>query len=53
MEPLCIICSVPFQGYGHNPAPVKNMGRCCDTCNTTRVIPTRLAYMFNRFEEDL
>jgi len=26
---------------GHNAEPV-NAGRCCDTCNATVVIPTRI-----------
>ncbi len=26
---------------GHNAEPLKN-GRCCDTCNHTKVIPARL-----------
>lgn len=38
----CVICGAPIpDGIGHNAAPVKD-GRCCDACNTTRVIPERL-----------
>ena len=32
-------------GLGNNPMPVKNVGRCCDKCNTTVVIPARLEAM--------
>lgn len=38
----CCICGLYFTGFGNNPAPVKNKGRCCDTCNNTIVIPTRI-----------
>ena len=38
----CCICNTYFVGYGNNPAPVKHSGRCCDSCNTGKVIPARL-----------
>lgn len=40
----CSICGDSFHGFGHNPQPVKpEVGqRCCDSCNSTRVIPARL-----------
>jgi len=38
----CCICGRKFTGYGNNPAPVKNNGRCCDACNAEVVIPMRL-----------
>ena len=30
---ICPICGKPFIGYGNNPYPVANDGRCCDDCN--------------------
>ena len=44
----CVICGHKSTGYGHNPEPVASFqsGRCCDTCNTTVVIPTRLRGAF-------
>ena len=44
---LCSLCGQPFGGYGHNPEPVVPMsqGQCCDTCNTTIVIPARMRGM--------
>ena len=39
----CSICGTAFKGYGNNPAPVRNEGRACDSCNTTEVIPARIA----------
>lgn len=40
-ETKCIICGEPIEGYGNNPAPVANEGRCCDVCNFRYVIPQR------------
>jgi len=50
---LCCICNNPYFGYGNNARPVAE-GRCCDTCNTTKVIPARLnAFWKNKkFQED-
>lgn len=42
---ICSICKKPYTGWGNNAQPV-NDGRCCDDCNTTAVIPARLALMF-------
>ena len=38
---ICSICGKEYQGYGNNAQPVNN-GRCCDMCNFSVVIPTRL-----------
>jgi hypothetical protein len=44
----CCICDEKCVGWGHNPYPVRKQGgypsknRCCETCNITVVIPTRL-----------
>ena len=29
----CCICGEEFTGYGNNPWPIKEEGRCCDNCN--------------------
>lgn len=42
---ICIICKKEIKGYGHNPFPVRFNGRCCDKCNSTYVIPTRIMLM--------
>ncbi len=39
----CALCSNEFWGYGNNPDPLAKKGLCCDECNTTKVIPARLA----------
>lgn len=38
----CCICGKPLTGYGNNPWPVRDAGKCCDFCNLNRVIPARL-----------
>ena len=43
MENKCCICKKEFEGYGHNPSPLYNIkGRCCTTCNFTKILPARL-----------
>jgi DNA-directed RNA polymerase subunit RPC12/RpoP len=45
----CSICGKPFNSndFGHNPFPLmKNKrDRCCDECNHTFVIPSRILTM--------
>lgn len=45
----CCICGQKFTGWGNNPWPVDTSedARCCDDCNSSVVIPARLAKMFN------
>ena len=39
----CCLCSQEYEGHGHNPLPLYNSeGRCCTTCNFTKVLPARL-----------
>ena len=44
-EYTCCICGDEFEGYGNNPAPYKESGKCCDACNRKFVIPARLSQM--------
>jgi len=37
----CCICGNTYVAYGHNAEPLAT-GRCCDTCNTTKVVPARM-----------
>ena len=41
LEKKCGICEEMYIGYGNNANPVID-GKCCDKCNFTIVIPTRL-----------
>ena len=29
----CCICNNWVKGYGNNPLPIKEKGKCCDECN--------------------
>lgn len=40
----CCLCGEPIQGYGNNPLPLMD-GVCCDDCNTTKVIPSRISML--------
>ena len=40
---VCCICKKQFEGWGNNPAPIKQEGECCDECNWKYVVPARLA----------
>ena len=40
-EYICCICGKKFKGYGNNPWPIKEEGRCCDECNN-KVIEERM-----------
>ncbi len=42
-EETCCICGEPIEGYGNNPSPYKQEGRCCDACQSKFVLPARLA----------
>jgi hypothetical protein len=41
----CCLCGEDTEGFGNNPQPLAKGqdDRCCDDCNTLRVIPARLA----------
>lgn len=40
-EKICCICGMKFTGYGYNPYPVKEDGKCCRQCNYQVVVPER------------
>jgi len=42
----CCICSLEYIGYGNNAAPVKE-GRCCDVCNSFKVLPARMGNLMD------
>ena len=46
-EIKCCLCGKWFKGYGNNPWPLSHdvYERCCDECNDTKVIPSRLSQM--------
>ena len=48
----CVICGEDFEGYGNDPAPVTEKGRCCDACNLKFVIPARLEMGKRKYEDN-
>ena len=47
IEHDCVLCGIHFRGYGHNPEPLADEGRCCDNCNddvTAKRIEDMIAY---------
>lgn len=38
----CIFCGKEIKGYGNNPEPVERVGKCCDSCNLSIVVPARM-----------
>lgn len=52
-ENKCCICKNELIGYGNNPDPVKDFGRCCDDCNASEVVPARLTLMFQENTENM
>jgi hypothetical protein len=46
----CCICSLEYIGYGNNAAPVKE-GKCCDECNATNVIPSRINNVIKIYQQ--
>ena len=41
MRKTCCLCGGEFEGYGNDPAPLKESGECCDRCNAEKVLPAR------------
>jgi hypothetical protein len=44
----CCLCKRQKYGFGNNPAPCSDNGRCCDECNVNIVIPARVDLMVER-----
>lgn len=47
----CCLCGKVCTGYGNNPYPLAlGHNRCCDVCNTEKVIPARISE-YNRMKD--
>lgn len=42
----CCLCGKDIDGYGNNPFPLKEKGKCCSECNMKYVLPARIALLF-------
>lgn len=40
----CCICKKEIKGYGNNPFPLKNKGRCCNDCNSFVILARLSSY---------
>lgn len=47
---ICVLCGQPIIGYGNNPWPLAEEGRCCDECNEL-VIMARIGNLIKKKEE--
>lgn len=47
MKFKCCICGKEIKGYGNNALPIKD-GICCDKCNMSVVIPTRINEIYRK-----
>ena len=52
-EGTCVLCGGEYSRWGNNPVPCAYVGRCCDLCNDSKVIPARIrSVMEERRESD-
>lgn len=47
----CCICGEEFLGYGNNPWPLRDEGRCCDMCAKLIVLPSRVLQLHGFLDE--
>jgi hypothetical protein len=43
----CCFCGKEVEGHDNSAWPIRDNERCCDTCNSELVIPSRLKFMKN------
>lgn len=46
----CCICGEKCVGFGNNPYPLRERGRCCDLCNM-QVIKARMELLCKKLNE--
>ena len=52
MTEKCVLCGKDIIGFGNNPYPLAESGRCCDECND-RVTAVRIAGITGEDPRDL
>ena len=48
----CVICENTFEGFGNNPYPLSEDGRCCNACNID-VIVARFRNIVSKEEDNI
>ena len=48
----CVICENTFEGFGNNPYPLSEDGRCCNVCNID-VIVARFRNIVSKEEDNI
>jgi hypothetical protein len=41
-QSTCVLCGRHIAGFGNNPWPLAEEGRCCNDCDDLKVIPARM-----------
>jgi len=47
----CCLCDKEVEGYGNDPSPIETQNeddQCCDECNLTKVVPTRINLVISK-----
>ena len=47
----CCLCGKEVEGYGNDPSPIETQNEddeCCDECNLTKVVPTRINLVISK-----
>jgi hypothetical protein len=47
----CVLCGDVVDGFGNNPYPLADGGKCCDSCNMD-VVGARLGMMIDAREKN-
>ena len=47
----CVLCGDVVDGFGNNPYPLADGGKCCDSCNMD-VVGARLEMMIDAREKN-
>lgn len=42
LKEKCVLCRKKIEGFGCNPCPLAEKGKCCNNCDNTKVIPERI-----------
>lgn len=49
----CVLCLRGYTGRGNNPYPLRRKRRCCDDCNTNKVMPARINKLLSSQQQNM